>query len=66
VIPFLPDQDAVAEFAKDSDADYLVTAPGWPYPTLSSDPLARIVFSTGFPWTTDQGLNNMTVYALGE
>jgi len=66
VIPFLPDQDDVAEFAKDSDADYLVTAPGWPYPALSSDPLARIVFSSRFPWTIDQGLNNMTVYALGE
>ncbi len=66
VIPLLPDQDAVAGFAKASDADYLVTAPGWPYSVLSSDPMARIVYSTGFSWTTDQGLNNMTVYALRE
>jgi hypothetical protein len=64
VIPLLPDQDAVAEFAKGSDADYLVTAPGWPYSALNNDPLAQIVYSTDFLWTIDQGLNNMTVYAL--
>ncbi len=66
VIPLLPDQNAVAEFAKDRDADYLVTAPGWPYSVLNRDPAARIVFDTEFAWTLDQGLNNMAVYALGE
>lgn len=64
VIPMLQDEDALARYVRDSGAQYLVTAPGWPYEMLTSAGDVRLVYETGYEWTRRQGLNNMAVYAL--
>jgi hypothetical protein len=64
IIPFIDDEAAVAEYVRRSAASYLVTAPGWPYRELTSDPGVRHVFETGYEWTRAQGVNNMAVYRL--
>lgn len=62
VIPLLGDEAALTEYVLGSSADYLVTAPGWPYQMLVSSPEVVLVYDTGYPWTRDQGLNNMAVH----
>lgn len=64
IIPFIDDEAAVAEYVRRSAASYLVTAPGWPYRELTSDPGVRHVFESGYEWTRAQGVNNMAVYRL--
>lgn len=64
VIPFLADEEALAGYVLRRGADYLVTAPGWPYAALTGADGARLLYATGYPWTREQGLNNMAVYAL--
>ena len=64
VIPLLPDEDALTQYILSSGAQYLVTAPGWPYTQIASQPTTVLQFSTDFMLTTEQGLNNMTVYQL--
>lgn len=64
IIPVLNDEEAMARYVRRQDADYLVTAPGWPYRTLTSDPDVQLVYSTGYDWTREQGFNNMSVYRL--
>ncbi len=64
VIPMLQDEEALARYVRGSDAQYLVTAPGWPYETLTSAQEVRLLYDTGYEWTRQQGLNNMAVYAL--
>ena len=62
VIPFLENEAAMATFVLQSEADYLVTAPGWPYTEVAASPTFEAIFTTNFTQTTDIGLNNMTVY----
>jgi hypothetical protein len=64
VVPLLGDEEALANYVLASGADYLVTAPGWTYATLTGSEVAVPVYSTDFAWTREQGLNNMTVYRL--
>lgn len=66
VIPYLADEDALAAYVRQRGAAYLVTAPGWPYPSLTSAADVRRLYNTGYAWTREQGLNNMAVYALPE
>ncbi|HUM67836.1 MAG TPA: hypothetical protein PLK31_03185 [Chloroflexota bacterium] len=47
-----------------SEADYLVTAPGWLYTAVTQSDTATLLFSTEFPLTRQQGINNMAVYQL--
>ncbi len=64
IIPLLADEAAVAQYVWQSEADYLVTAPGWPYTAVANDPAVTLIFTTNFPLTQAAGLNNMSVYRL--
>jgi hypothetical protein len=64
VIPLLGDEPALADYVRRSGAGYLVTAPGWPYATLTVDEDALLLYTTDHAWTQQQGSNNMTVYSL--
>ncbi|MCA9898878.1 MAG: hypothetical protein H6654_19510 [Ardenticatenaceae bacterium] len=64
VIPLLDNEDALAEYILASDAQYLVTAPGWPYTQIAEQPSTLLRFATNFALTNEQGLNNMAVYEL--
>ena len=64
VIEFIADDEAISHYILDSDADYLVTAPGWPYIDVAVAENVRMEYSTNYDWTREQGLNNMTVFLL--
>lgn len=64
IIPLLADETAVSEYVLDSKADYLVTAPGWLYTAVTESELATLLFTTEFPLTRQQSINNMAVYQL--
>lgn len=64
IVPLLGDEAAMARYVQQSDARYLVTAPGWPYPRLTGMPGAARLYTTGYEWTREQGANNMSVYRL--
>lgn len=64
IIPYLDDEEAIAEYVRDSNAAYLVTAPGWPYTRLTSAPDVVLLYETGYEWTRAQDSNNMAVYCL--
>ncbi|MDX1663798.1 MAG: hypothetical protein R3272_08390 [Candidatus Promineifilaceae bacterium] len=64
VVPFLGNEAALADYVRRSGADYLVTAPGWPYPLLTGAADTTLLYETDFPWTEAQGWNNMAVYRL--
>ncbi|MDX1688095.1 MAG: hypothetical protein R3248_08955, partial [Candidatus Promineifilaceae bacterium] len=64
VTPLLSDEAAMARYVRASDARYLVTAPGWPYPLLTDAPDTTLLYTTDYAWTREQGLNNMAVYRL--
>ncbi|MCB8920588.1 MAG: hypothetical protein H6662_03300 [Ardenticatenaceae bacterium] len=64
IIPMLDDEAALAATILQSDADYLVTAPGWTYQQVTAAPGVRLVFNSGYVWTVEQGGNNTAVYQL--
>lgn len=64
IIHLLGDEAALAAYILHSNADYLVTAPGWPYPILTQSQSVTLLYSTDYVWTQEQGRNNMMVYAL--
>ena len=64
VVPYLDDPTAMADYVRQSNADYLITAPGWLYTTLTAN--APLLYSTNYTWTVEQGMNNMAVYALSK
>lgn len=64
VLPLLDDEEELARYILESDAQYLVTAPGWPYPALAGRQDTTLLFDTGYPQTRAQGMNNMAVYHL--
>jgi hypothetical protein len=64
IIPWLTDEDTLSQYVLRSSADYLVTAPGWPYEKATAAERARLVYTTDFAWTQQQGVNNMAVYQL--
>ncbi len=64
VIPLLNNEAAMAAYILESDAQYLVTAPGWPYSQIANHPSTVLRFTTDFAITKEQGLNNMAVYQL--
>lgn len=66
IIPLLADTSAIGEYIISSDADYLVTAPGWPYEQVVIVDGVLPVYSTDYAWTLSQNTNNMTVYRLPE
>lgn len=64
VIPYLSDEGALEKYLLASEASYLVTAPGWPYETITNSQNAEILYTTNYFWTQEQGANNMSVYLL--
>jgi len=64
VIPLLNNETVLADYILDSQAQYLVTAPGWPYAQIANHPSTLLRFTTEFAITREQGLNNMAVYQL--
>ncbi len=64
IIPLLADELSLAQYVLRSEADYLVTAPGWRYPNLTENPALQFLYTTNHPWTREQGFNNMSVYQL--
>jgi hypothetical protein len=64
VVEWLADEEALSDFVWDSSADYLVTAPGWPYPALTNSDQTVLLFETNYLPTQQQGFNNMAVYLL--
>lgn len=66
VVPMLADEGRLARYVLESEARYLVTAPGWPYPALTGREDVVRLYDTGYAWTREQGWNNMAVYHLPE
>lgn len=64
VIPFLADEQALANYLLQQQPDYLVTAPGWPYHQIITATQAPLLYETNFPWTTQQNANNTAIYRL--
>ncbi|MBN2555331.1 MAG: hypothetical protein JXA97_05275 [Anaerolineales bacterium] len=59
VIPYIRDENQLAEYLNAEGADYLVTFPDW-YPTLTRG--REIIFSTGAPFSPAEGGENMAVF----
>lgn len=64
VIDLLSAEPLVSAYVAESSAEYLVTAPGWTYPTLTNSDQAQLLFETNYEPTREQGFNNMAVYYL--
>jgi hypothetical protein len=64
VIETLADERLLSDYVAASSADYLVTAPGWSYSSLTNSDLALLLFETAYQPTMEQGFNNMAVYRL--
>jgi len=63
IIPYLDDMTAIEAYILASEADYLVTAPGWPYDGVM-DGTAVLQYSSDYEWTVEQGENNTAVYQM--
>lgn len=66
IIPLLADEAALSAYVLQSEADYLVTAPGWLYTAVTESEQAAFLYTTDFPLTQQQGINNMAVYSVGQ
>ncbi len=64
IIPLLQDEAALGAYVLNSQARYLVSAPGWPYTQIIATPGVQEVFTSGHAWTIAQGQNNTAVYRL--
>jgi len=64
VIPFLEDEGEVVEFIRESEADFLVTAPGWTYEELTDSNETKLLYVTELESTRELGFNNMAVYIM--
>lgn len=64
VIPLLADESALTQYILSSNAQYLVTAPGWPYSQIANKATTQLRYATNLSITRDQGVNNMAVYQL--
>ena len=64
VVPLMGREVELADYVLDSPAQYLVTAPGWPYDRLTGSKGVSLVFSTDFQWTVEMGMNNSAIYRL--
>ncbi|MCP4359409.1 MAG: hypothetical protein GY796_15465 [Chloroflexi bacterium] len=64
IIPLLDDEPALSQYILQSAANYLVTAPGWPYADITQTNSSTFMYSTDFQLTQENGINNMAVYKL--
>ena len=61
---YLSDEAQLAEFIANTPAQYLVTAPGWPYEQILQNRPHEMLYTTNYDWTRENDLNNMTIYLL--
>lgn len=59
VIPFIRDQEQLAEYLDEQGAEYLVTFPGW-YPELVQD--LQLIYQSSGEFSTLYGMDRMSVY----
>jgi hypothetical protein len=59
VIPFIRDEEMLAEYMNNRGADYLITFPGW-YPVLVSR--SEVVFESDGVFSSIQGGENLVLY----
>lgn len=64
VVPYLGDESKLESMILQSQAHYLVTAPGWPFSSLTNRPDVILLFEADSAQTRASGLNNSAVYAL--
>ncbi|MBN1316361.1 MAG: hypothetical protein JXA42_12875 [Anaerolineales bacterium] len=64
VVSVLGDERLLADMVLNSQANYLVTAPGWPYSSLTSRPDVQLLFQADSSLTRESGLNNSAIYSL--
>lgn len=64
VVPYINDEAQLARFLIEKNAEYLVTAPGWPYDEIVANGQYINIHTTNYPFTQQNGLNNMTIYLL--
>lgn len=64
IIPYLADETEIGRYIQQQQADYLITAPGWPYTQITQPKFATPIYTTNYAWTQENGLNNMTVYHI--
>ena len=64
IIPYLHNEIEIGDYIQNSQAKYLITAPGWPYHQIINKQSTTQIYTTDFAWTQQNGLNNMTVYQL--
>ena len=62
LVPFLTHEPSLFGYLRNFGAQYLVTAPGWPYDEIVQVSGAQLVYRTNYAWTVEQGVNNMAVY----
>ena len=62
VIPLLNDEQAMGQYLQASGADYLITAPGWPYLEIVQSDGWVPVYDTNYGFSRENDLNNMTIY----
>ncbi len=62
IIPYLDNEMEIGRYIQGNSADYLVTAPGWPYTQITQSAQTIEIYSTNYPWTQENGLNNMTIF----
>jgi hypothetical protein len=62
--PLLRDEEGLAEYVLEGPAEYLVSAPGWPYQEITSRPDVNLLFSADFELTWALGMNSSAVYRL--
>jgi hypothetical protein len=63
VIPFIRDQEKLAEYLDHQDADYLMTFPEW-YPELVRE--RKLLYITRGEFSLAVGGENMAVYRWGD
>ena len=63
VIPFIRDEQRLALFLDELEADYLVTFPGW-YPQLARK--GSLIYNSNSAFSPEMGGENMAVYRWTE
>jgi hypothetical protein len=62
VIPFIRDEDQIAEYLDQKHVDYLITFPFW-YPEITSK--GELIYQTQSSFALQMGSENMAVYRWG-
>lgn len=62
IIPYLDNEMEIGRYIQSNSANYLITAPGWPYHQITQPKQTTEIYTTNYLWTQENGLNNMTIY----